>query len=108
MRKHAPNVFEARGGAVDLMIDLLSCFCSFRARASWVAFGVDKGSWRMWTKHQAALRQVVSSAVLQPEYGLHALRIDGATYLAAGGASPGDLRREGRWARMTGYRPYVR
>ena len=111
VRKHAPQVFEAGGGAVDLMIELLSCFRSLPSNAPSVAFGVDGGSWAMWTKHHAesALRQVVSFAGLQPsEYALHSLRIGGATHLAAGGASPEDLRREGRWAGLTGYRPYVR
>ena len=61
----------------------------------------------MWTEHQSesTLRQVVSLVGLQPsEYALQSLRVGGANHLAAGGA-PEDLRREGRWAGMTGYRP---
>ena len=93
------------------MIKLLSCFRSLPSHAPLVAFSVDEGSWTMWTKHQAesALRQVVSFAGRQPsEYALRSLRIGGATHLAAGGASPEDLRREERWAGLTDYRPYVR
>ena len=65
----------------------------------------------MRTRHQAesTRRQVVPLAGLQPsEYALHSLRIGGATHLAAGGATPEDLRREGLWVGMTGYRPLVR
>lgn len=50
----------------------------------------------MWTKHQdtAAPRQVIVLAGLQSdEYALHSLRIGGATYFAAGGASPDGRRR---------------
>ena len=55
----------------------------------------------MWTKEQAtvALREVVAFAgVRADEYALHSLRIQGATHLSAGGASPETLQREGRWA----------
>ena len=81
--KHAPQILEA------------GCFRSLPYHAPLVAFVVDGGRWSMWTKHQAepALRQVVSFAGLQPsEYALHTQRIGGATHLAAGEASPEDLR----------------
>ena len=95
---------------MDLMIERLSCFRSLPSHAPLVVFDVDGGNWTMWTEHrtESALRQVVPLAGLQPsEYVLHSLRIRGATHLTAGGASPEDLRRDGRWAGMTGYRPYV-
>ena len=48
-------------------------------------------------------------AGLEPsEYALLSLLIGGATHLAGGEALPEDLRREGRWEGMAGYRPYVR
>ena len=96
MRKHLPQVFEAGGGGVDLMVELLSCFRPLPCHAPLVAFGVDRGRWTMWTKRHAesALRQVASLSELQPtEYALHSLRIGGATHLATGGALPEDLRR---------------
>ncbi|CAN0128875.1 unnamed protein product, partial [Pylaiella littoralis] len=102
---------EAGGGAVDVMIDLLSCCRALPSHAPLVAFDVEGGRWSMWSKHQAvaALRQVVALAGLPPmEYALHSLRIGGATYLAAAGATPEVLRKEGRWAGEEGYRPYVR
>ena len=96
---------------MDFTIELLSCFRSSPSHAPLVAFYVEGVGGPCGQTHQAdsALRQVASLAGLQPsEYVLHSLRIRGATHLTAGGASPEDLRREGRWAGMTGYRPYVR
>lgn len=65
----------------------------------------------MWIKDQAtrALWQVLSLAGLLPEeYALRSLKIGGATHLAAAGASPDVLRREGRWTREHGCWLYVR
>ncbi|CAB1118999.1 unnamed protein product [Ectocarpus sp. CCAP 1310/34] len=73
------------------MVELLSLYTFLPSHAPLVAFGVGQGQWAMWTKCQAtvALRQVVALAGLQPEeYALHSLRIGGATFLAAEGASP--------------------
>lgn len=110
-RTGPPRAVSLGGGAVDVMVELLSCYPSLPPHAPLVAFDVGQEAWSMWSKHQAtrALRQVVSLAGLPPEeFALHSLRIGGATYLAAGGASPDVLRREGRWAGEYGYRPYVR
>jgi len=110
-RSGPPRLVEAGGGAVDLMIELLSCYMFLPSHAPLVVFGIGSGRWAMWTTSQAekALRQVVTLAGWQlAEYALHSLRIGGATFLAAGGASPEVLRREGRWAGESGYRPYVR
>ena len=89
------------GGAVDLMIELMSCYLLLPSSVPLIAFGVGNGRWCMWTQHQAtaALRKVVALAgVRVEEYALHSLRIGGATHLSAGGATPAVLQREGRWA----------
>ena len=89
------------------MIELLSCYMFLPSHAPLVAFGIGSGRWAMWTKSQAekALRQVVALAGWQlTDYALHSLRIGGATFLAAGGASPEVFRREGLWA-GNGYWP---
>ena len=89
------------GGAVDVMIELMSCYLFLPSSVPLVAFGVGNGRWPMWTQHQAttALRKVVALAgVRVEEYALHSLRIGGATHLSAGGATPEVLQREGRWA----------
>ena len=110
-RQHAPCPVESGGGAVDVMVELLSAFPFLPSHAPLVAVGAGGNSWWMWTKNKAcdALRQMVALAGLPPqEYALHSLRIGGATDLAAGGASPEVLRKEGRWAGESGFRPYVR
>ena len=87
------------GGAVDLIIELMSCYLFLPSSAPLVACGVGNGRWSMWTQHQAtvALRKVVALAgVRAEEYALHSLRIGGATHLSAGGATPAVLQREGR------------
>lgn len=111
VRTGSPRSVEDGGGAVDALVELFLLFPHLPSHAPLVAFGACGDTWSMWTQYQAteALRQVVSLAGLQPvEYSLHSLRIGGATYLSAGGASPEVLRREGRWAGEHGYRPYVR
>ena len=98
------------GGAVDLMIELMSCYLFLPSSAPLAAFGVGNGRWSMWTQQQAtaALRKVVALAgVRAEEYALHSLRIGGATHLSAGGATPEVLQREGRWA-SDAYKTYVR
>ena len=46
------------------------------------------------------------AGVQSEEYGLHSLRIGGATHLLAGSAAPEMLKREGRWA-SGAYKGYV-
>ena len=41
------------GGAVDLMIELMSCYLFLSSLVLLVAFGVGNGRWSMWTQHQA-------------------------------------------------------
>ena len=110
VREGPPRPLGAGGGAVDLMIELMSCYLFLPSSAPLVAFGTGNGRWSMWTKQQAttSLRAVVALAgVRADEYALHSLRIGGATHLSAGGASPEVLQREGRWA-SDAYKAYVR
>ena len=72
----------AGGGAVDLIIELMSCY--FISPPVGPASGVwlSNGRWSMWTQAQAvkALRQVVSVAGVQTEEcALHSLGIGGVT-----------------------------
>ena len=88
------------GGAVDRIIEMMSCYLFLPSSPPLVAFGVGNGRWSMWTQHQAtaALRKVAALAgVRAEEYALHSLRIGGATHLSAGVATPSALQREGRW-----------
>ena len=41
------------GGAVDLMIQLMSCYLFLPSSAPLVAFGIGNGRWSIWTQHQA-------------------------------------------------------
>ena len=111
-RSGASRRVEAGGGAVDLMVELLSFYTFLPSCAPLVAFGVGHGRWAIWTKQQATttLCQVIALAGLQPEeYALHSLQIGGATYLAMGGASPDVFRPEGRWAgESSSHQPYIR
>ena len=89
----------AGGGAVNLMLELMSCYLFLPSSAPLVTYGSGGGRWSMWTKQQAAvaLREVVALAGGRAdEYALLSLRIGGATHLSAGGASPETLQREGR------------
>ena len=110
VRAGSPRPVGAGGGAVDLMLELMSCYLCLPSSAPLVAYGSGGGRWSMWTKQQAtvALRDVVALAgVRADEYALHSLRIGGATHVSAGGASPETLQRMGRWA-SDAYKAYVR
>ena len=101
-RKGPPKPAGAAGGAVDLMVELLSSYLFLPPSAPLATFGCGSDRWSMWAQAQAtrALREVVSVAGVQPEeYALHFLRIGRATHLSAGGAAPEVLKREGRWHR---------
>ena len=100
----------AGGGAVDLMVELISRYLSLPSSAPLVSFGIGNSRGVMWTKQQAtaALRAVVASAgVRVEEYALHSLRTGGATHLSTGGVTQEVLQREGRWA-SDAYKAYVR
>ena len=109
VRVGPPRRVDAGGGAVDLMVELLSCYLFLPPSAPLVAFGIDHGRWSLWTQQQTtALRSVVALAGGRAEdYAVHSLRIGGATHLSAGGASSEVLQREGRWA-SDAYKAYVR
>ena len=110
VRAGSPRPVGAGGGAVDLMLELMSRFLFLPSSAPLVACGSGDGRWSMWTKQQAAVaqREVVALAgVRADEFALHSLRIGSATHLSAGGASPETLQREGRWA-SDAYKAYVR
>ena len=99
--KGPPKPVGAGEGAVEVVVELLSCYLFFPASAPLVAFGCGSGRWSTWTQAQAtrALRQVLSAARVQPrKYALYSLRFGGATHLSAEGGAPGVLKREARWA----------
>ena len=62
VRGGAPRPLGAGGGAVDLMIELMSCYLFLPSSAPLVAFGTGNGRWSMWTQQQAttSLRAVVA------------------------------------------------
>ena len=59
----------AGGGAVDLMLELVSCYSFLPSSAPLVAYGSGGGSCSMWTKQQAsvALREVVALAAVRAD-----------------------------------------
>ena len=100
-RADPPRPVGAGGGAVDLMIELTSCYLFLPSSAPLVAYGVGKGRWCMWSQQQAttAVREVVALAgVHTEEYALHSLRKGGAKHLSAEGATPEVLQGESRLA----------
>ena len=110
VRAGSPKPAGVGGGAVDRMLELMSCYLFLPSSAPLVAYGSGGGRWSMWTKKQAtvALREVDALAgVRADEYALISLRIGDATHLSAGGASPETLQREGRRA-SDAYKAYVR
>ena len=60
-REGPPKHVGEGGGAVDLMVGLLSCYLLLPPSAPLVAFDCGSYRWSMWTQAQAAraLRQVV-------------------------------------------------
>ena len=87
------------GGAVELMIKLLSSGMFLPSHAPLAALGTARDNWSVWKQARAtgALRRVVALAGFPAdEYALHSLRIGGATFLSAGGASVDVVQREGR------------
>ena len=103
---HGPrSQIGAGGGAVAVLVELMSChmalpgnapLCSFRKQGRVGVLG--------YRRALKALRQIVEQAGDNPkEFGLHSLRIGGATTMAAGGEiSDRVVRREGRWKQDSG------
>ena len=98
------------GGAVDLMVELMSSQLLLPPSAPLASYSTSGGGWDVWTQSQAttALRKVVAVAGMKPqEFALHSLRIGGATQLSASGVAENVLQREGRW-RSDAYKVYER
>ena len=97
VRKGPSRPVGARGGAVDLMIELTPSFVFLPSPAPRVTFGTGNGRRSMRTQQQAtaSLRAVVAllAGVRAENYALHFLRIGGSTHLSADGASPEVLLR---------------
>ena len=98
------------GGAVALMVALLSCHAALPKHAPLSSYRAGKQV-RAWGYGQAlrALREVVEKSGRNPkEYALHSLRIGSASTLAAGGdVSERVIQREGRW-KSDAYKVYTR
>ena len=98
--KGARSRVGACGGAVTLMVELLSTFPIFSDSAplSSYRYGSEVRVWR-YTEALGSLRHVVEKAGDDPsEVALHSLRIGAATTLATGGEVPQRvIQREGRW-----------
>lgn len=64
VREGRPRPVGAGGGAVDLMIELISWYLFLPSLALSVASGTGNGRWSMCTKQQAtaALRKVIALA----------------------------------------------
>ena len=82
----------AGGGAVALMVELMSCHLSLPESAPLCSYRCDRSSAvKVWgyTRALRALRQIVEKAGGNPkEVALHSLRIGAATTLASGGEVP--------------------
>ena len=88
------------GGAVALMLELMSCFPSLPGHAPLSSYRCDK-SVRVvrYSPALRAIKQLVAKSGRNPdEFALHSLVIGGATTLAAGGdITERVIQREGRW-----------
>ena len=92
--------FGVYGGAVALVLELMSCFSSLPDNAPLSSYRSGK-SIRM-VRHGHALRaikEIVAKSGRSPdEFALHSLRTGEATTLTAGGdISERVMQREGRW-----------
>ena len=92
--------FRADGGAVALVVELMSCHRSLLASAPISSYNCGKSVRVLRYGHALqAFRDIVANAGRRPEhFSLHSLRIGGATTLAAGGDVPQvAIQREGGW-----------
>ena len=101
---------RADGGAVALMLELMSCFPGLPDHGPLSSYqcGKDVRVVR-YGRALRAIKEVVAESGRNPnEFALHSLRIGGATTLAAGeDISERVIRREGRW-RSDAYKVYTR
>jgi len=93
----------AGGGAVALLVELMSCHAMLPENAPLYAFRNSKrGAWTYGVTPRP--REVAQSDGINPAHvGLHSLRIGATTSLAAGGEIPDRIiQREGRWNEGSG------
>ena len=107
---HGPRSgYRAHGGAVALMVELLSYHPTLPDSAPLSSYRSGREV-RVWKYDQAlrAFRGVVENSGGDPkEFALHSLRIGGASTLAAGGDVPDRvIQQEGRW-RSEEYKTYT-
>ena len=91
---------SADGGAVALMLELMSCFPDLPDRAPLTVYRfVSSARVVRYGRALRAVKEAVAKSGHNPdEFALHSLRIGGATTLAAGGdISERVIQREGRW-----------
>ena len=92
--------YRADGGAVALMVELLSCHPTLPDSAPLSSYRSGRDV-QVWKYDQAlrAFREIVEQSGRNPkEFALHSLRIGGASTLAAGGdVSDRIIQQEGRW-----------
>lgn len=109
--KGARSGVGAGGGAVALMVELLSSFPTLPDSAPLSSYRYNSEV-RVWgyTEALGSLRQVVARAGYNPsEVALHSLRVGVATTLAAGGEVPQRvIQREGRWKSPESSKVYTR
>lgn len=102
--------YRADGGAVALLVELLSCHATLPADAPLSSYRSGREV-RVVKYSQAlrAFREVVENAGRNPkDFALHSLRIGGASTLAAGGdISERVIQSEGRWTSES-YKTYTR
>ena len=107
---HGPRSgYRAGGGAVALMLALLSCHPTLPDSAPLSSY--RSGREEKVLKHDQALRalrEIVERSGREPkDFALHSLRIGGASTLAAGGeVSELVIQREGRW-KSDAYKTYT-
>ena len=112
---HGPHSqIGAGGGAVALLVELMSCHMALPGNTPLCSFHREGGAGTAVLGYRRALkafRQMVELVEDNPKnFGLHSLRIGGATAMAAGGEIPDRIvQREGRWKRGSGtMRKYTR
>ena len=102
--------FRADGGAVALMLELMSYFPGLPDHAPLSSYQCGKAVRVVrYGRALRAIKEVVAESGRNPDgFALHSLRIGGATKLAAGGdISERVIQREGRW-RSDAYKVYTR
>ena len=100
--------FREDGGAVALMLGLMSCFPSLPNHAL-LSYRGKSSSLVRYGRALRAIKELVAKSGPNPdELALHSLHIGEATTLAAGGdISERVIQREGRW-KSDAYRAYTR